>query len=523
MSMGSLMLLALWLCKDFQGEVAHRFFRQKGILMGTYLLIVYLVRLARHNFIEETKKFLDNKVAVTFSFIFLIHIIAMLNTSNFSYGMKDLRIKIPLLFFPLVFSGMQKLSYAQFRKLLLFYLTAIFAGTLISASLLLKNDYLDIRDISPFISSIRFGLNITFGFFILLYFIFIDPGFTRKQKAGLFLLALWFLVFLYFLESITSLSIILILGLVIFFTKILKKQRWPLKMGFILLFLLIPTGVYLYVKKVVHEAGVVKTFDKTPEKYTAQGNAYTFDTVYHGIEDGKYVGWYLCEPELKKAWNSRSKLSYSGFDKKGEALKETLIRYLSSKDLRKDSAGLARLTNQDIYWIENGVANYNYMAHPGLHSRILKILKGYQVYSKTGNPSGSSIMQRIEYWKAAWGIIQKHFFFGVGTGDLEDAFYGQFSKMHSQLSPRFMFHAHNQYLAIWVAFGLIGLLVFFMALFYPLVANHAYRDYFLLIFYGIMLLSMFTDDTLETHAGVTLFAFFISLMLFGKEKRNAVP
>ena len=522
MSMGSLMLFALWLCKDFQGEVVTRFYRQKGFFTGSYLLVTYLYRLATNNFKEETKKFLDNKPAVIFSFIYIIHLVALLNTSNFSYGIKDLRVKVPLLFFPLVFAGMKKLNYAQFRKLLLFYLAAIFAGTLISTYLLVNNDYLDIREISPFISSIRFGLNVTFGIFILLYFVFVDSFFTRKQKAGMLLMSAWFLIFLFYLESITSLSIILILGLGILLAKILKIESRPIKIAFVLILILIPSSVYVYVRQVVTQAGTVKNSDVHPQKYTAQGNPYTFDSINRGVEDGKYVGWYLCEPELRKAWNRRSQFAYDGNDQKGEALKETLIRYLTSKNLRKDSGGVSKLNAQDIYWIEHGVANVNYVMHPGLRTRILKILKGYEVYRRTGNPSGSSIMQRIEYWKAAWGIIQQHLFFGVGTGDLEDAFYGQFAKMHSQLSPKFMFHAHNQYLAIWVAFGLIGLIVFFMALLYPLFSNHAYRDYFVVVFYGIMLLSMLTDDTLETHAGVSLFAFFMGLMLFGKERENAL-
>jgi len=521
MSMGSLMLLTLWLCDDFQGNVVYRFFRRKGFFRGIYLFVEYLLRLAKHNLIDKSKIFLRNKPAVIFSFIYFIHLIALFNTSNFSYGMKDLRVKIPLLFFPLVFSSMKKLDYTQFRKLLLFYVTAIFAGTLISSYLLIRHNYLDIREISPFISSIRFGLNISFGFFILLYFVSADTYFSSRQKILMLLLAIWFVLFLFFMESITSLSIIMLISLGFLFIKACNSRRWFVKTAFLLLFFLIPTATYLYLSNVVHKATTVSHVVKTPDKYTALGNPYTFDSVNRGVEDGKYVGWYLCEPELEKAWDKRSSFDYRSRDKKGEELRETLIRYLNSKNLRKDASGVAALSKKDIYWIENGIANYNYIAHPGLHSRILKIIKGYQVYNSTGNPSGSSLMQRFEYWKAALGIIKHHFWIGVGTGDLEDAFYGQFSKMHSQLSPQFMFHAHNQYLAIWVAFGLVGFVIFLVALFYPLYINHAYRDYFLAVFYAIILISMFSDDTLETHTGATLFAFFSALILFGKQRKKA--
>ena len=54
--------------------------------------------------------------------------------------------------------------------------------------------------------------------------------------------------------------------------------------------------------------------------------------------------------------------------------------------------------------IENGVANVNYVKNPGLRVRILKILMGYEVYLKTGDPSGSSVMQRIEYSKGSLSL-----------------------------------------------------------------------------------------------------------------------
>jgi len=34
---------------------------------------------------------------------------------------------------------------------------------------------------------------------------------------------------------------------------------------------------------------------------------------------------------------------------------------------------------------------------------------------------------------------------------------------------------------------------------------------------------MFSDDTLETQAGVTLFAFFYSLLLFGRKHGDNMP
>ncbi len=172
--------------------------------------------------------------------------------------------------------------------------------------------------------------------------------------------------------------------------------------------------------------------------------------------------------------------------------------------------------------IENGVANIHYIKNPGLRVRILKIIKGYEVYQKTGDPSGSSVMQRIEYSKGSLNLIRENFWFGVGTGDIENSLIKQYKDMNSGLKSEFMFHAHNQYFAVFITFGVFGFLWFIFSIVYPPYILGRFNDYFFLSFFLIITLSMFSDDTLETQAGATLFAFFYAFLLFGKKKSNAI-
>ena len=151
------------------------------------------------------------------------------------------------------------------------------------------------------------------------------------------------------------------------------------------------------------------------------------------------------------------------------------------------------------------------------------MIKGYEVYKQTGNPSGSSLMQRLEYMRASLNIIKDNLMFGVGTGDLEDAFNEQFTDMNSALESQYRYHAHNQFLGICVALGLVGFVLFIVGLFYPPIVLSGFKDYYFGIFFIIMVISMFSDDTLETQAGVTLFAFFYSLLLFGRKKGDKMP
>jgi len=521
MSVTEFILVGLWLWSGFRFRIFFRFYKIGGAFRGLIHSVNYLIRLAGTNFVDKFSLFFKNKPALVLSSIYLLHIVGLSFTSDLDYALKDLRIKLPLLLFPVVFSTMETIKYKRFRWLLLFYVLAVFIGTLLSLVLILKGNFTDIRDTSPYIGSIRFGLNAVFSFFILMYFIFKDNQFKVWHKIVFFLVAAWIVVFLVILESITSLGIMLIITMAYLFWQLFKTKYFYLKIASVILAVGIPLFLFLYVSNTVHEATTAPAinFNKL-DHITAKGNPYIHDTVFRGVEDGRYVGLYICEPELREAWNKRSKVSYDSFPDGKYELKETLIRYLTSKNLRKDASGIAALTNRDVKMIENGVANCHYIQNPGLRSRILKIIMGYQVYKKTGDPSGSSIMQRLEYMKASWFLMKKHFWFGVGTGDIEDSLMEQYKLMKSSLDKEFMFHAHNQFFTMIITFGIFGFLWFLFALIYPPVSLKRFSDYFFLTFFIIIIWSMFSDDTLETQAGVTLFAYFYGLLLFGKEKQN---
>jgi hypothetical protein len=290
-------------------------------------------------------------------------------------------------------------------------------------------------------------------------------------------------------------------------------------MAIVTLIVAIPLMMGLEVYHIIDEATTPPKMDFSQlDQFTTQGNLYEHDTTTNDIEDGRYVGLYVCRPELEVAWNKRSQVDYFDLTQEGYPIEATLIRYLTSKDLRKDAEGVNALTEWDIKTIEQGTANIHYIKSPGLKVRILKMLKGYDVYKKTGNPSGSSMMQRIEYVRASIGIIEKYPYTGVGTGDLDDAFNQQYREMETPLEKKYRYHAHNQFLGIAVALGLIAMLWFIFALIYPGIKTKAFNDFFFNAFFLMILISMLSDDTIETQAGATLFAFFFSILLFGRKR-----
>jgi len=89
-----------------------------------------------------------------------------------------------------------------------------------------------------------------------------------------------------------------------------------------------------------------------------------------------------------------------------------------------------------------------------------------------------------------------------------------YESMHSKLDLVWRLRCHNQYLAITVAFGFIGLFVFLFYLFYPAIVLRKKLHYLYWPFFLIALLSFITEDTLETQSGVSFFIFFQTLFLW---------
>lgn len=472
----------------------------------------------------KLRNFVHNRIAIVLISLYLLHVIGLLYTTDFQYAFKDLKVKLPLLVFPLILSSVKPLDKKRFDWVMLIYVSAVLVATCISFGKYVKHDYQDIREISQFISHIRFCLNIVLCIGILLYYLV-----TRKtawwDKGVQLSLLLWFLYQLYIFESLSGYAAfagLLVASLLyLFFTQV-KSLAWRTAVAALIVAVPILTGVWIY-RMVVPMLQNPKVDFEQLDKQTALGNDYWHDTLCFPVENGRYVGLYFCRSEMREAWNSRSSLDYDGTTLNGENLEATLARYLTSKDLRKDASGVAALTDEDIRNVEHGVANYVNWTHPGLYSRLSETLFEYRQYKNAHNPNGGSLSQRIEYTKASLYLIKKHPVFGVGTGDIPSAYQQAYEELDSPLEPQFRHKAHNQYLSITVGFGVVGLLVFLTVLLYPYLASKKNHTYLYTVFLVILLISMFPEDTIESQAGVSFYAFFNSLLIFANEKGNNPP
>ncbi len=521
--------------RRFQGQrtLARDFFLSGMILMAVGLpLSRFLMSLASFfmivgwslegGFGVKLRSFWQNKPALALSSLFLLHLIGLLYTTDFSYAAKDLRIKLPILIYPLLFATMPVQSPIRIAVVLRLFTAAVIAATSLGA--LAYQDVLPgqaVPEPSLFVSHIRLSLMACLALFISVY------SWRKAELKGRILWsgsALWLMLYLVWMGALVSWLVLFGAAVVLVILPWYRSGSAIVRYGTLVLFLILSGIGTIMVSQWVKDYYTVREVALNDrdnlQKHSMNGEPYSHDPGRDRLENGYYVWLYIAEEELQRAWERRSDIPFTGKDEKGQELRRTLIRYMTSKGLKKDSVGMAQLTDGDIRNIEQGVANVNYLQKSGLRERLEKILFELEVYAEGGNPSGNSVSQRLEYLRVASMIICDHFWTGVGTGDVNRAFHQRYEAIDSPLEQEYRRRAHNQYVTMLLTFGPFGLLWFLFALFYPVIRMKGYKDARFLLFFVTVLISFLTEDTLETQTGQSFFIFFQCLFLFTQREQR---
>jgi hypothetical protein len=452
--------------------------------------------------------------------IFLVYAFGLLFTGNTLTGLTKIKNVLPLLLLPLVTGSSHPLSKREFKGLLLLYVASVVAAVLVCVINYLLDPAIadgDFRRISIFMQHSRFSLLVLMAVFILLYMVFYDYFAThRRLKTFFLIIALALTGFLFFLRSFTGMVLLILLGtLFILRTTYLSNSRMTRMIALLIVVLFYGALIVFMVHPVLKYFHPELVDVSTLEKTTASGHPYTHDPSSGILENGYYADLYVCEPELRTGWNGISKIPYDSTDRKGQQISYTLKRYLTSKNLRKDSAGLRHLGKADITAIENGLANYRFREKPGLSQRLYEIIWEIHVFHKTGFVSYHSVGQRIVFFRTAMQVIRKNFPWGTGTGDVYDAMLKEADANKISLSRNWEGKPHNQYLFLIIAFGVPGFLWILFAWIYPVVKTKCYKNLLFNIFAAIIVVSMLANDTLESYEGIVFFSFYYCLFAFG--------
>ena len=445
----------------------------------------------------------------------------LVNTTNFDYAFNDLKVKLPILLFPLIL-GTIKLPKAFLFTIFRFFILGTLVSTLISFFVFLElipieKTIEDVRNISIFISHIRLSLLVCFTIVLLVFFIKKKQVFFTSYIS--FGVIMWLIYFLFILQAFTGLFILLVLSVLFLFYYLFNKKSKVYGLFAFVVFILFSLGVGYHVNTIYKlnftpKPVVASKLDKTSKS----GECYQHRLEDNWLENGNRVWLYVASNELKISWENRSQIPFYSVDKKGQPMWGTLYRYLTSKSLRKDKEGLGKLTDNEITLIENGQTNCCEKL-TGLDKRVKDVLFQFQRYQNGESPNGHSIIQRIVYLKASANLLKSNFFFGVGLGDVNDEFMTYYENNNSKLIGKNRKRVHSQFMVFGVAMGVFGLVTWIVLLYTPffkLQNNKAIYFFFLLI----ISISFLTDNTLERQAGVMFFSFFNSLLLFQDLRRE---
>ena len=443
---------------------------------------------------------------IIFLGIFLIELIWLPISRDLITGLNVLRIKLPLLLLPIIIGTTKQFSKKENKTIIITF----FLGILVSTFLVFlvdlgwlntKKDSGTIRDISIFMSHIRYSILLSFAT-ILILFLVINK---KKNRILLMLFFIWIVFIVFKLATITAIiglstAIITMIGIEI---AVLKKK---IKKGYILALLgsFILFGLYLgiTIKDFYH----VKSNERAIQTFSLGGEKYSHKFHDNTTENGFFVWENIAPKELKKAWEKRSKTRFDGKDNIGQPLKKTLFRYLTSKGFKKDREGLLKLKESEIRLIENGRTTCK--EYSNLQIRIRSLLHESNADKKKQNLKNQTVSQRLFFWKKGLEIFLKAPIFGHGPGGSKVEYKEDYKTNETPL------FAHNQFLTQLINLGIFGFIIWITIIFYVFTQIKKELISIFIPYLVLMFLSFLSDDMLEVQAGVTIFSLIGTIMLF---------
>jgi len=477
-------------------------------------IIVFICWLLTGEWDKKIKLLKHNSYFWLTSSLYLISIFGLIYTKDFQYAFNDLRIKLPLLLFPIILFSVDFTKYKHFVLFLkwtsivtfinLFYLWLNFK--------LRSYAYADARETSIFISHIRLGLIAAFSIISAVYLV-INEIISLKEKLFFLIISGISFSIMISLGLMTGIMTLLITSLFALIYMIIKS---PDKLYFriITLVTICTFGLLSFYVYKIHKRFFSTIRSNELLSHSKNGCKYWHNINDSYAENGYLVNINICDDELKKIWTKRSALAFEGKDKKGNDLKYTIYRYLTSKGLTKDSLGLSQLSDKDIRNIECGIPNHLLADANFFEKRIYELFQEYHYFKVNKNPQGKTIAMRMLYWKIGFQIWQEHWFLGVGTGDIKDAFNKVYQEKYTHIPKNEQLRTHNQILTYAISFGIIGFVLILLNVVYPLVNLRTSQNFMIYYLFSIItVISFLIDDTLETQPGVTFYALFNTLLI----------
>ncbi len=160
------------------------------------------------------------------------------------------------------------------------------------------------------------------------------------------------------------------------------------------------------------------------------------------------------------------------------------------------------------------LGNYRFRNYREMAGRLLR-----------GEPIGQQELiekdaMRLLIWDSALDLSLDHFWLGTGTGDVQEMLNNEYQRrgLHKHMDHNY--NPHNQYLSSFLALGITGLVVMLVWMLWPLILTWRDKDYPGMVWMLMMLLHFFFESMLNRSPGVLLFAFFYSLLIVHRYRKE---
>ncbi|MES2679512.1 MAG: O-antigen ligase family protein [Bacteroidota bacterium] len=476
------------------------------ILLGNWVIEL--------NFRQKWEKIKTNTLFWILSSVFFIHVIGVFYSSDLQAAISDLNIKAPLFILPLVFLSAKPLSRKEFHFVLCCFLIGAFVDTAwcLAYSFIIHHNEVG-RDASRFMSHIRLGLYLNMAVACSIYFAATLAG--TFKKCLMLILAVWFIWIMYVLGLASGLANLFILSFITVCVVVYRQKPLVKVLAFLLL-VVATVLIARYIGEVSRsQLSVNNTANNIQARKSLSGRPYSHFDTKGQKENGNYVLINIQLDELKKEWRLQFPADSFSFHPRAHNINryEVLIRYLASRGLNKDSVGLSQLSDVDKSNIQKDICNYRYTDWNFMQQRIYELVCEYDDFINRRDVNGHSLTMRFYFWHAAAQVISEHPLYGVGTGDVQAELNRVYERSDSPLEREWYKRPHNQFLTVLLALGIPGTVIFLFGIFYPAIRFRKQLSVLYWPFFILALVSFIPEDTLETQAGVTFYAFFNTLFL----------
>lgn len=490
-------------------------------------ILLLLLWIAEKNYSQKWDILWQRKTPL---FLLAIYVVIFIGAvANFPHirAFKDIWDNSPLLVFALVLGSRKQLTRKQFHVLMLLYIVSIVLNTMFCFIHFLFNSdsYTDIREVSIFMSYIRFSLYTLLAIAAIGYYLFYNTRvrILRKELIFLWISLFWLIFFVIILSSITGFVGLALLFLLFTISQVKKQKHIVLKL---LPISIIVIGIWIVSDAVIKELRYFTNPDSIDieklDKQTLLGNTYSPFTKNGRLENGRWVDMYVCEKEIREHWHLYSTIPLFKNDEKGHVIYYTLKRYMTSKNLRKDASGLKQLSKEDIQNIEAGCTNYRFDKQFNLSHRIYEVIWEFHNYKLGRSPAGHSVTQRIEFLKCSFEVFKQHMWFGTGVIQITEKMAEQYAKQETKMPEKYWKKPHNQFMLIAVQYGLIGFIIFILSIIGMIIYSRKNLNILSICWLSICLISFFNEDMLDGIHGLVFFSFFASLFLCVQPVYNEV-